>query len=183
MKVQASSTFSQPRQTVWDALMDFDLLGRTLPGVQRMTPVTPEKCEMDLKVLVPAITGRYTGEVEVVEKSPTDSYRLLGKANGRLGWVRGEAKFQLADENGGTRVDAEMDFATGGLLSSVGARFMEAVGKGMLRDFFQNFEKELVSVKSVSSGRNSVESIAESPVETEPDTMIRPDDARTVPRT
>src|SRR5436309_1330190 len=114
--------------------MDFDLLGRTLPGVQRMTPITPEKCEIDLKVLVPAITGRYSGEVEVVEKSPTDSYRLLGKANGRLGWVRGEAMFQLADENGGTRVDAEMDFATGGLLSSVGARFMEAIAKGMLRD-------------------------------------------------
>jgi len=143
MKVTGSSTFSQHRQVVWDALMDFDVLGRTLPGVQRMTPVTPEKCEMDLRVLVPAITGRYTGEVGVVEKSPIDSYRLLGNASGRLGWVRGEAMFRLADENGGTRVDAEMDFATGGLLTSVGARFMEAIAKGMLRDFFQNFEQEV----------------------------------------
>ena len=125
MKVQASRTFELPRQTVWDALMDFELLGRTLPGVQRMTPVSVEKCEMDLKVLVPAITGRYSGEVEVVEKSPIESYRLVGNATGRLGWVRGEAKFHLADADGSTSVDAEMDFATGGLLSSVGARSAE----------------------------------------------------------
>src|SRR5262249_51557502 len=113
MKVQASRTVDSPRQKVWDALMDFELLGRTLPGVQRMTPVSEDKCEMDLKVLVPAITGRYSGEVEVVEKSPTDSYRLVGNATGRLGWVRGEARFHLADEENGTKVDAEMDFATG----------------------------------------------------------------------
>lgn len=145
MKVEASSAFPQPRQKVWDALMDFDLLGRTLPGVQRLSPVSPEKCELDLKVLVPAITGRYSGEVEVVEKKPIESYRLLGTATGRLGWVRGEARFRLADEAEGTRVDAAMDFATGGLLSSVGGRFMEAIAKSMLRDFFQNFEREVAS--------------------------------------
>ncbi len=155
MKVAASNTFSQPRQKVWDALMDFELLGRTLPGVQRMTPVTPDKCEMDLKVLVPAITGSYSGQVEVVEMNPVDSYKLLGNATGRLGWVRGEATFHLADEDGGTRVDAEMDFATGGLLSSVGARFMEAIAKGMLRDFFQNFGQEVGSVGADASLRSA----------------------------
>jgi carbon monoxide dehydrogenase subunit G len=146
MKVEASGVFPQSQQAVWDALMDFDLLGRTLPGVQKLTPVTPEKCELQVKVLIPAITGRYAGEVEVVEKQPIESYKLLGKADGRLGWVRGEAQFRLAPEEGGTRVDAVMDFATGGLLSSVGARFMEAIAKGMIRDFFQNFEQELSTV-------------------------------------
>lgn len=151
MKVEASKSFALPRQKVWDALMDFELLGRTLPGVQRMTPVSDEKCEMDLKVLIPAITGRYSGEVEVVEKSPIESYRLVGNATGRLGWVRGEARFQLADEEGETKVHAAMDFATGGLLSSVGARFMEAIAKGMLRDFFENFERELAPLGADAS--------------------------------
>lgn len=142
MKVEASNVFPQPRQLVWDKLMDFEVLGRTLPGVERMTPITPEKCEMALKVLVPAITGKYTGTVEVVEKNPIDDYRLVGQATGRLGWVRGEAAFRLSDEAEGTRVDAEMNFAAGGLLSSVGARFMEASAKGMLRDFFSSFARE-----------------------------------------
>ena len=42
MKVEASGVFPQSQQAVWEALMDFDLLGRTLPGVQKLTPVTPE---------------------------------------------------------------------------------------------------------------------------------------------
>lgn len=151
MKVQATKSVPVARQKVWDALMNFELLGRTLPGIQRMTPVSEEKCEMDLKVLVPAITGRYTGEVEVIEKTPIDSYRLLGNATGRLGWVRGEARFELADEAGGTKVDAVMDFATGGPLSSVGARFMEPIARGMLRDFFENFERELAPVGADAS--------------------------------
>jgi carbon monoxide dehydrogenase subunit G len=155
MKVQATKSFPLPRQRVWDALMNFDLLGRTLPGVQRMTPVSDEKCEMDLKVLVPAITGRYTGEVEVIEKNPIDSYRLLGNATGRLGWVRGEARFELADEADGTKVDALMDFATGGPLSSVGARFMEPIARGMLRDFFENFEREIALVGADASQQSA----------------------------
>jgi carbon monoxide dehydrogenase subunit G len=146
MKVEATGVFPRPQQTVWDALMDFDLLGRTLPGVQKLTPVTPEKCALEVKVLIPAITGRYSGEVEVVEKEPIDRYKLLGKATGRLGWVRGEAQFSLSPDGEGTRVDAVMDFATGGLLSSVGARFMEAIAKGMMRDFFKSFEQELSAV-------------------------------------
>jgi carbon monoxide dehydrogenase subunit G len=155
MKVEATKSFPVPRQKVWDALMNFELLGRTLPGVQRMTPITDEKCEMDLKVLVPAITGRYSGEVEVIEKSPIESYRLLGNAKGRLGWVRGEAQFQLADEAEGTKVEAVMDFATGGALSTVGARFMEPIAKGMLRDFFENFEREVAPVGADASTQSA----------------------------
>jgi carbon monoxide dehydrogenase subunit G len=151
MKVEASSVLPQAQQVVWDALMDFDVLGRTLPGVQKLTPITPEKCELQVKVLIPAITGRYSGEVEVVEKEPIGSYKLLGKATGRLGWVRGEAHFRLSAAEEGTEVEAVMDFATGGLLSSVGARFMEAIAKGMVRDFFTNFEQELAAVGAGST--------------------------------
>jgi carbon monoxide dehydrogenase subunit G len=155
MKVEATKSFPVPRQKVWDALMNFELLGRTLPGVQRMTPITDEKCELDLKFLGPAIKGRYSGEVEVIEKSPIESYRLLGNAKGRLGWVRGEARFQLADEAEGTKVEAVMDFATGGALSTVGARFMEPIAKGMLRDFFENFEREVTPVGTDASTQSA----------------------------
>lgn len=149
MKVEASAVYAQPRDVVWSKLMDFDVLGRSLPGIQEMTPLTPEKCEMKLKVLVPAITGKYAGTVEIAEKHPLDTFRLMGRATGRLGWVRGDAEFRLSDDTEGTRVDAAMDFATGGLLSSVGARFMEAIAQGMTREFFANFGKELLGELSV----------------------------------
>lgn len=152
MKVEAGIVYGKPREVVWSKLMDFGVIGRALPGVQKMTPLTAEKCEMSLKVLVPAITGKYTGTVEIAEKHPLDTFRLMGKATGRLGWVRGDAQFRLSDDPDGTRVDAVMDFATGGMLSSVGARFMESIASGMTREFLENLDKELLGESPATAG-------------------------------
>jgi carbon monoxide dehydrogenase subunit G len=81
--------------------------------------------------------------VSVVEKKPIESYKLRGEAKGRLGWVRGDASFTLQEDPGGTAVSSTMNFQTGGVLSGVGQRFMQAIAKSMLRDFFKAFEREL----------------------------------------
>ena len=68
---------------------------------------------------------------------------LQWKAKGTLGWVKGDARFELADDGDGTRVASTMSFQTGGMLSGVGQRFMEGVAKSMIRQFFKAFEREL----------------------------------------
>lgn len=143
MKVSERRLFSQPRERVWEKLMDFGVLARTLPGVETLEPTGEDTCRLALNVLVPSITGTYEGTVRVVEKDPVDSYRLRGEAKGRLGWIRGDAEFDLTDESGGTQVLSTMDFQSGGMLSGVGQRFMEGVAKSMLRDFLKSFANEL----------------------------------------
>jgi carbon monoxide dehydrogenase subunit G len=128
--------------------MDFGVLARTLPGVEALEPVDEETCKLTVKVLVPSVTGTYEGVVKVVEKQPIDSYRLQGDAKGRLGWVKGEAQFDLKEDGEGTEVVSQMDFQTGGILSGVGQRFMEGIAKGMMRDFFKAFERELAAGSS-----------------------------------
>ena len=145
MQVSQSRVFPHPREHVWSKLMDFGVLARTLPGVETLEPVDDETCKLTIKVLVPSITGTYEGIVRVVERQPIDSYRLQGDAKGRLGWVKGDARFELTDDGGSTEVVSQMDFQTGGILSGVGQRFMEGIAKGMIRDFFAAFERELGS--------------------------------------
>ena len=96
-------------------------------------------------MLVPSITGSYDGEVKVVDKDPISSYKLRGQAKGRLGWVRGDADFLLKEADGSTEVSSTMDFQTGGVLSGVGQRFMQAIAKSMIKEFFSSFEKELAA--------------------------------------
>ena len=143
MEVSQTQVFPHARQYVWDKLMDFEVLGRTLPGVETLEPLDEQSCRLSVKVLVPSITGNYDGTVRVVEKQPIDSYRLRGEAKGRLGWVKGEALFVLADAAGQTHVSSTMNIQTGGVLSGVGQRFMQAIAKSMIRDFFQAFGAEL----------------------------------------
>jgi uncharacterized protein len=151
MEVSQSQVFPHARQHVWDKLMDFEVLGRTLPGVEKLEPIDAESCRLSVKVLVPSITGNYDGTVRVVEKQPTDSYRLRGEAKGRLGWVKGDAFFELVDADGETRVSSTMNIQTGGVLSGVGQRFMQAIAKSMVRDFFSAFGKELERAEPASA--------------------------------
>ena len=150
MEVTQSQVFPHARQHVWDKLMDFEVLGRTLPGIEKLEPIDAESCRLSVKVLVPSITGNYDGTVHVVEKQAIDSYRLHGEAKGRLGWVKGDAVFELADADGQTQVSSTMNIQTGGVLSGVGQRFMQAVAKSMIRDFFSAFGAELERAKPAS---------------------------------
>ena len=145
MQVTQTRILPYPRPAVWDRLMDFDTLGRTLPGVERLEPIDDETCKLTVRVLVPSITGSYEGEVKVVDKDPISSYKLRGKAKGRLGWVRGDADFLLKEADGSTEVSSTMDFQTGGVLSGVGQRFMQAIAKSMIKEFFSSFERELAA--------------------------------------
>lgn len=143
MEITQTELFPFPREDVWAKLMDFDVLARTLPGIESLEPLDAETCKLSVKVMVPSITGNYDGTVRIVEKRPIDSYRLHGEAKGRLGWVKGDAAFSLAEKDGGTEVTSTMSFQTGGAISGVGQRFMSAIAKSMVRDFFKSFGRQL----------------------------------------
>jgi deaminated glutathione amidase len=145
MEIMQTEVFAHPRQRVWESLMDFDVLGRTLPGVESLEQTDSGTARLKLKVMVPSVTGRYEGTVTIVETQPIDSYRLHGEAKGRLGWVKGEATFVLSEVAGGTELCSTMSVQTGGALSGVGQRFMHGIAKSMLRDFFTSFEQQLGS--------------------------------------
>lgn len=57
--------------------------------------------------------------------------------------------FALSEVGDGTEVSSTMAVQTGGILSGVGQRFMQAVAKSMIRDFFSAFEQQLEAVPSV----------------------------------
>lgn len=143
MEITQSKIFPTTRHEVWGKLMDFEVLGRTLPGIESLEPIDDESCNINVKVLVPSITGTYAGTVRIVEKQPMENYRLRGEAKGRLGWVKGDAFFSLAEVDGGVDVTSTMAVQTGGVLSGVGQRFMGAVAKSMLNQFFAALGEEL----------------------------------------
>lgn len=148
VEVTQQATFGASRERVWLNLLDFEVLARTLPGLDSLEPITPDKCEISMSVLVPSITGTYRGQIDVVEKNEPHSYRLIGEARGRLGWVRGDARFALSSTENGTAVDAVLAFQAGGMLASVGQRFVEATARSILKQFFSAFARELADVRA-----------------------------------
>lgn len=143
MRVEHSHLLPYPRQRVWDVLLDPEVMSRILPGVEEFQATGEDRFQVVLKLGVPAVSGTYSGTVEIANRDAPSSYELRAQGKGSQGWVRGTALLTLDDEGEGTRVVARADAQIGGRIASVGQRLVEGVAKTMARELFASIEREL----------------------------------------
>ena len=136
MDLQGTYNFDQPAGLVWNRLIDPQVVGSCLPGCDGLEPIGNDTYRVKLTVNVAAITGSYEGTVAIVDKESPRSYKLLIEGSGRSGFVRGEARFELAEEQSKTIVTVRGNAEVGGLIARVGQRVLGGVSKMMLDRFF-----------------------------------------------
>jgi hypothetical protein len=132
-----------PRARVWAALLDPAILGRTLPGCERLEPTGPGEYRATVKVGVAAVKGTFEGTVRLADLEPPGRYRMSLEGSGHPGFVRGDAALELADVPGGTRVSYRADLQVGGLIAGVGQRMLGGVARLLLEQFFKRMAAEL----------------------------------------
>jgi uncharacterized protein len=137
MKLSGTYQFKAPRQKVWEALNNPDVLSKCIPGCEKLERTDGDNYTAHLKVGVAAIKGSYTGKVSLKDIVPPNSYTLHVEGKGGPGFLKGASKIQIADEDGGTEVKFEADMQIGGLIASVGSRMVEGVGKMLADQFFK----------------------------------------------
>jgi uncharacterized protein len=143
MKLTTSSHVPAPRDRVFAALTDPELLRRVIPGCESLTATGPDVYDATLKIGVAGMKGTYKGYAAINDKRPTDALTLTFEGKGAPGFVRGSAAIALADEGGGTRVSSEADVQVGGLIAAVGSRLIEAASRKLAEDFFGQLSREL----------------------------------------
>jgi carbon monoxide dehydrogenase subunit G len=136
MDLQGTYNFSQPADLVWSRLIDPQVVGSCLPGCDGLEPIGDDTYRVKLTLTVSAITGSYEGTVAIVDKEPPRSYKLLIQGSGRSGFVRGEARLELTEEQGKTIVNVQGTAEVGGLIARVGQRMLGSVSKMMMDRFF-----------------------------------------------
>lgn len=151
MRVEHNHLLPYPRQLVWDVLLDPDVMSRILPGVEKFEPAGEDRFHVVLQLGVPAVTGTYSGSVEIANRDEPSSYELIADGKGSQGWVRGTARLELSDEGEGTRVVATADAQIGGRIASVGQRLVDGVAKTMARELFASIERELSGREQTTS--------------------------------
>jgi carbon monoxide dehydrogenase subunit G len=108
-----------------------------MPGCRALRAVGPNRYETELSVAVAAISGDFSGTIELSDMRPPESYRLLVNGTGRPGFVRGAATVTLEPSGGGTAVQVAATAEAGGLIARVGQRLLEGVARMMMDRFFQ----------------------------------------------
>ena len=147
MTIVEEHIFPVGREELWRVLHDAQQMAKWIPGCERLEQVGPDRYAATLKVGVAAIKGSYTGFVEIRDKQFPDRYNLLIEGNATPGFVKGIGTLELTDlGNGRTKLLVRGDAQVGGLIASVGQRFLAGIARQMTQQLLKNIEREVLEV-------------------------------------
>ena len=164
MKLQGTRSLAVPLALAWRRLADPSVIQQCTPGLERLEETEPDHFEAVLEIKLPAMTGRFTGSIDFLERTPEERLRMRVRGKGPAGFVDGEATLALAAAHsatagGATTVSWSADVAVGGQVARLGQRMISGVAKEMAGQFFDALER----VGSEEAGATSAGASGDAP--------------------
>ena len=149
MNLSSTYTFQAPRQVVWDLLIDPTVVAECLPGCESLEPSGEDTYTAVLMVGIASIHRPIRRAGDTRRQGGAGELPTGRRRKGRPGFVRGEARVELADGNDGqTVVSVDGRGQIGGVIARVGQRLVGTVGKTMMDRFFDCLSKKVTAVSS-----------------------------------
>ncbi len=145
MKLAGRERLPASPEEVWRLLNDPARLAQCLPGCEELVPAGPDRYRAKIHLVLAAISGNFSGSLELAEKAPAKSLRLRIEGRGAQGFVRGDGRIELAGEKGGTEVRYDGEAQVGGMIAAVGQRLIETAARTLIRQFFASAAAQLES--------------------------------------
>jgi len=140
MKMASEQRIAAPRQRVWEALNDPEVLRASIPGCQSLDKQGSDRFAATVEVKVGPIGARFKGAVSLTDLDPPNGYTLGLEGNGGIaGSVKGNAKVRLRDDAGGTLISYDVDAQVGGRMAQLGGPLIDATSKQLAGKFFTRF--------------------------------------------
>lgn len=168
VKLQGQHSFLAPREVVWRALVDPQILARTLPGAERLVEVAENRFEGQINLRIGPVQGQFAGSVALSEVRPLEGYRLELKGQGAPGFVEGAGRVWLEDGPEGTTVlYYDVDSQVGGRIAGVGQRLLDSSAKVLTRQALEGLERQIAAlvpaVAEVPTGTEENPAVSRSP--------------------
>ena len=167
MKLSGSYQIKLSKQKVWEALNDPDILKQAIPGCEEFTKNSETEFTATATNKIGPFNASFTGDIELSDLNPPNSYKITGSGNSPVGFASGEAKVKLEDFNNGTKLIYEVEANVGGKIAQVGSRLIDMTAKKMADIFFGKFS-ELISNDDSSSSEQISENKIDQTTEAQP---------------
>lgn len=146
MTVRGSHRVPGSPERVYHLLQDPAILRTAMPGCEELIATEDGRYALKMNVVMAALTGNFTGTVEVSDPQPQSSFRMIVEASGRIGFLKGEGVLSVAPDADATTVSYEGSACIGGTMASVGQRLLDATSKMMIRKFFERFSETVAKL-------------------------------------
>jgi carbon monoxide dehydrogenase subunit G len=140
MDMTGDRLIAAPKDKVWAALNDPDVLKSCIPGCESIEKLSETELKAVAAIKLGPIAARFTGKVLLSDLDPPNGYTISGEGQGGVaGFAKGGATVKLTDEEGGTKLAYQVSAQIGGKMAQLGARLIDSTAKQMAESFFTKF--------------------------------------------
>ena len=157
MKLTGSYQINLEKQKVWDALNDSKVLKKAIPGCEEFKKNSDTEFTATATNKIGPFNATFTGDIELKDLNPPNSYKITGSGNSPVGFASGEASVNLEDNEGGTKLTYNVEANVGGKIAQVGSRLIDMTAKKMADIFFGKFSELIVPQQTIIKSHDKIE--------------------------
>ncbi len=154
MDMSGEFVLDAPREVVWQALNDADVLRRAIPGCESLEKVSDTEFAAVVVTKVGPIKARFTGRVTLTDIEVPASYRISGEGQGGIaGFAKGGAQVALEEiAPAQTLLRYVVEAKIGGKIAQLGARLIDSTARKLAGQFFTEFAAIVSAPPQPASG-------------------------------
>jgi carbon monoxide dehydrogenase subunit G len=140
MEMSGEQLIAAPRERVWAALNDPEVLRRSIDGCETLDKLSDTSFSARVVARIGPVKAPFAGKVALSDIDPPNRYTISGEGGGGgIGMARGSASVQLIDQGGSTRLCYTVAAEVSGKLAQIGSRLIDGAARKMADDFFTRF--------------------------------------------
>lgn len=153
MKISGEAVLNAPVEQVWNAILDPQVLVRTIPGCERLEATGENSYAMTVTAGVASIKGTYMGECVLSDLKPHESLLMRADGSGAPGTIGVDVDVRFVDNGDGTtNLSYDAVAVVGGMVGGVGQRMLTSVSKRMASTFFKSINDVLTGSEAPVAG-------------------------------
>lgn len=158
MEMSGEHRIPAPRERVWAALNDPEVLKASIPGCQELEKVSDTEMKAKVLAKVGPVKATFNGDVTLSNIVAPASYTISGEGKGGVaGFAKGGADVTLEEDGDETILRYSAKAQVGGKLAQLGARLIDATAKQMAGQFFTAFAEKVRKESLLERAGHAVE--------------------------
>lgn len=131
-----------PRDAVWRALNDPEILKQAIPGCEEVVKLSDTEFTAKVTSKIGPVSAKFAGKVTLSDLDPPNGYKISGEGQGgAAGFAKGgaEVKLEPGSSDQETMLRYTVHAQVGGKIAQIGSRLIDGVARKTAEQFFGKF--------------------------------------------
>ena len=140
MELQDEVRISAPRDVVYAALNDPEILKQCIPGCEEITKTSDTELEAKVVLKIGPVKAKFGGAVTLDPSEAPSRFSLTGEGSGGIaGFAKGGADVELEEDGDETVLKYTANADVGGKIAQLGSRLIVSTSQKLAKAFFESF--------------------------------------------